>query len=502
MAEIQRHDGATERALLGAILINNALWDDIEGLVDVEDFFSVMHRHLWRAFRLVARDGQIIGPVTVPAALTAEGRLKEAGGDQYLLGLAADAPIATTEAVEGYVRTLHRWRALRSVAGVCREALGSLGTIAADDAAERWAASCERDLSHALAPLRLHLGPKRGEQTIAQAATRALADLAAPPRDDMIACATGLPEIDELALLPSFSVVGAKTKHGKSTLAATLTRLRCGAGLPVYYVHAEDPTEVLVYRLVTQETGISVRRVEAIARRIARDPDAESDERQIRDALGRLQTWPLVIDDDPAPSAESIRYRLRERARQGCSLCIVDHAHELARHPGLDERESLARSIKTLRDAALETGVPIVLLAQIHRMTGRDGPPSLSDLHGTGKFEQAARLVILLHRPDQDRAKEDEPRRPQPVRVEIAAASNGRTGVRWLMFDPRRMWFRRCAPAELEVIRASGGDPKKLDELWTRAGLRWHDYERPDWTGDGDSSRPVLDGRARAAGKS
>ena len=82
------HSIEAEQALLGALLVNNDVYDRIASLVNEQHFFDPLHG---RIFEVVARRIQknaLASPVTIKAFLEDDPGMAEVGGPAYLVRLA------------------------------------------------------------------------------------------------------------------------------------------------------------------------------------------------------------------------------------------------------------------------------------------------------------------------------------------------------------------------------------------------------------------------------
>lgn len=84
-------------------------------------------------------------------------------------------------------------------------------------------------------------------------------------------------------------------------------------------------------------------------------------------------------------------------------MVFIDYLQILANGGRLDGREQMlgdmARDLKRL---ASELNICIVALSQMSRQQGKDksSQPTISRLRGSGQIEEAADMVVLIHRPD------------------------------------------------------------------------------------------------------
>jgi hypothetical protein len=82
----------TERAVLGAILMESRIRDEIARTLRPEDFYETPHRVLYEVFQDLASQGTGIDLRTVQATLEQRGQLERVGGIAYLTALELDLP--------------------------------------------------------------------------------------------------------------------------------------------------------------------------------------------------------------------------------------------------------------------------------------------------------------------------------------------------------------------------------------------------------------------------
>jgi replicative DNA helicase len=80
-------DIPAEKAILGAVLLNNELLAEVEDSLQASDFFLDAHRRILRSMVNLARQGMAIDPVTLGADLRAQNYFEQVGGLTYLASL-------------------------------------------------------------------------------------------------------------------------------------------------------------------------------------------------------------------------------------------------------------------------------------------------------------------------------------------------------------------------------------------------------------------------------
>jgi len=169
-------------------------------------------------------------------------------------------------------------------------------------------------------------------------------------------------------------------------------------------------------------------------------------------AAGTASRLPVVLDDTPSLTIDAIRARARRMHRQSnVRLLVVDYAQLIE---GGDEREEnarLAKISKGLKSLAKELSVPVLVVAQLNRDSEREAKrkPRMSDLRGSGQFEQDADVISMLYLRDPEGAEALAPEEPREVLFRLAKQRNG---VRdWdvpLMFSPAWTRFQEKSPVE------------------------------------------------------
>ncbi len=107
------------KAVLGGVLLKNAVLFSLIDLVGEDDFYSPVHKTIFRAFLDLSRKNAAIDMVTLADELSKAGRLEEVGGPLYLAELA----LSTV----GAANALHHARIVREKS-VQRRLIGAART--------------------------------------------------------------------------------------------------------------------------------------------------------------------------------------------------------------------------------------------------------------------------------------------------------------------------------------------------------------------------------------
>ena len=96
------HSREAEEAVLGAVLINSEVYDEVAAFLQPRDFYIIRLRWIWEAYTRLKEKRIPIDNLTVAETLDDMGRLDEIGGPAFLTGLLNQVP--TTLHSEHYGR--------------------------------------------------------------------------------------------------------------------------------------------------------------------------------------------------------------------------------------------------------------------------------------------------------------------------------------------------------------------------------------------------------------
>ncbi|OKI16596.1 replicative DNA helicase [Streptomyces sp. CB03911] len=390
------HDQDAEEAVLGAMLLNRKVIDDIGQIVKGKHYYRPAHELIHNTIMELHGAGEVADPITVSAALLKSGELVRAGGAPYLHRLVAAVPTAANG--EYYAEIVRERFVARDFAQATMRATQNLLSgagdpkeIIADIQAQITAVEAEQ------AEEGLHLIAESMEGTLD------FLEAIAENKGKLTGVPTGFNDLDALTQGwqgGQFIIVAARPAMGKSTIANDFLRA-CSIkhNLPSVIFSLEMSRNEINMRMLSAEARVGLHNMRA---GVLEDDDWTRIARRMPDVTGA----PLYIDDSPNLDLSQIRAKARRlKEKQGLKLIVIDYLQLLG--SGSNRRfESrqvevsyISRSLKLL---AKELDVPIIALAQLNR-----GPelraekiPMVSDLRESGSLEQDADLVILLHRED------------------------------------------------------------------------------------------------------
>src|SRR5918998_1180117 len=217
-------------------------------------------------------------------------------------------------------------------------------------------------------------------------------------------------------------------------------------------LHANKP--VLLFSLEMGSLELSQRLLSAEARidsrRVRTGQLSEDDWSRISQAIGRLASAPIWIDDNPNLTVMEIRSKARRlRSQVGdLGMVVVDYLQLMTGRGNPEKRQvegsEMSRGLKIL---AREIECPVVALSQLSRQLEMraDKRPMLADLRESGSIEQDADVVMFIYRDDVYHS--DSPDRRQ-AEVLVAKHRNGPTGMTRLAFLSHYTRFANMAKVD------------------------------------------------------
>ncbi len=414
------HNLEAEQALLGAILVNNEAAQKVQGFLQPEHFFEDVHGRIYDAVIKLMDKNQIADPVKLKPFFDHDEALKDVGGAQYLVRLAASA--ATIINAADYGMTIYDLALRRELIQIGERMVIDAYDAPVDAEANEQISEAEKQL-YDLAELGQVDG---GFQTFQKSLVIAVENIesAFKDPDNLAGVTTGLARLNDLigGMHPSDLVILAgRPAMGKTALATNIAfaaaeryaadraaghDLERSKGAVVGFFSLEMSSDQLAARILAERSGVQ-------GQDMRRGKINQQDFENIARAAMDLYEVPLFIDDTPALSIAGLRTRARRLKRQhNLGMIIVDYLQLLrgsgkggANENRVQEISEITRGLKGL---AKELQIPVLALSQLSRgVEQRENKrPMLSDLRESGSIEQDADMVMFVFREEYYKEKE------------------------------------------------------------------------------------------------
>lgn len=386
-----------EQNILGALLVNNDVFQTIAGRITADDFFDPVHRRLYERIAAQLAQDALVSPVTLKVAFEDDEGLKELGGPKYLARLAGAA--ISIFATRDYADTLAALGRKRRLAERLEEEIEALKDPDKDAAAvlgsiEAYSMLQEGKAGAEIVPF------ARALMTAVEDTQRAFEN------DELPGAPTGIRNLDLMTggFFPGELVIlGGRPAMGKSATALAMALNAARAGKGVAIASLEMTAASLALRAIseaTSRTGAGVAYNDARRGGIS-DDDCRAFFESARDISGLpIHIIPSTVRDLGAIYAMAKRSaRMLEAKGTPLSMLIVDYLQLIrsAKQSRYDQISEISMGLKAL---AMQLGVPIVALSQLSRsVESRDDKrPVMSDLRESGQLEQDADVILFCYR--------------------------------------------------------------------------------------------------------
>ncbi len=403
------HNIEAEQALLGALLVNNDVYDRVASIVQEIHFFDPVHGRIFDIAAQRIQKNALASPVTLKAFMEDDEGLAELGGPAYLARLAGAS--VSVFAARDYAQMIYDLAIRRDLMAIGEEIT---------DKAQRIEVSNEPSEQIVEAEQRLYALSEQGQvdsgfQSFLKAVTDAvnMANAAYQRDGGMAGVSTGLNDMDKKlgGLHPSdLLILAGRPSMGKTALATNIAyniaknykkgtkpdgSIGAVQGGVVGFYSLEMSSEQLASRILSEAAEIE-------SQRIRSGEMTEEEFRRLVEAAKTLESCPLFIDDTAALPISQLAARARRLKRtHGLDVLIIDYLQLVRPATAKDSRVNEVSEItQGLKAIAKELNIPVIALSQLSRQVENreDKRPQLSDLRESGSIEQDADIVMFVYR--------------------------------------------------------------------------------------------------------
>jgi replicative DNA helicase len=415
-----------EAALLGALMIDNRLVEDVQLKLRPHHFVEPLHGRIYEAVLKLTDSNRVANPVTLRPLFDSDESIKEVGGPAYLAQLTGSG--AAVIGARDFADQIYDLALLRALIGVGRDLVeGALDTsedvaplaqieraesalysVAEEGGAEGRAKSFSDATKEALRIAEAALNNGGGLTGITTGFDCLNARIGGLQRSDLIIVA-GRPGMGKTALATNMAFSAAE-RFLSDQREGFETHRSAGAGIAFFSL--EMSADQLVTRVLAERSKVTA---EQLRTGNLRREEFQSFARAAAD----LSSVNFYIDDTPGLTIAALRTRARRLKRQkNIGMVVVDYLQLLqgtaksSDSNRVQEISEISRGLKTL---AKELNVPVVACAQLSRAVEQreDKRPQLSDLRESGSIEQDADIVMFVYR-EEYYLKAHEPKHPIP----------------------------------------------------------------------------------------
>ncbi len=390
-----------EQHLLGSVLVNNDIIDEIANTINSEKFYDPIHIKIYEVIENLNSKGMIANPITLKNYFEKNQGLDEVGGVDYLVKLTRFSS-SVKQAID-YAKIVHENYVKRELVKISQLIKDDTLNIDEDKSSDTIIEDAEKllfDLAE-----RGSFSQSFIKFNLALDQSISMAEQAMKNEQGIVGVPTGLTDLDEkLGGLhkSDLVIIAGRPSMGKTALATNIAYHAAkdiqtkGKKSAVAFFSLEMSSEQLSTRILSEQSRIKsndIRRGKATEEELGRYIETSRD----------IYELPLYIDETPAITISTLSNRARRIKRLfGLDLIVVDYIQLMRtnskRNDGrVQEISEITQGLKAL---AKELGVPVLALSQLSRAVEQrdDKKPQLSDLRESGSIEQDADVVLFVFR--------------------------------------------------------------------------------------------------------
>jgi replicative DNA helicase len=383
-----------ERFILGSVLLNDARFVEVAGILSPDDFALEKHRRIFVRMSELHERGEKIDRITVANELQRYNELQSVDGLAYLVSL--DDGLPQISNLESYVKIVRDKATLRRIV-MASQHLMNRALIGEEEPSEILSGAGETLLK---------LGEGRDEKGLMtpleviqnyQGGLNAFLD----PSKRIKGISTGFTKLDEMTgglHSGELIILAARPSMGKTAFALNIA----------WHVATRLFHPVAVFSLEMSQESLLTRMLCAAARvdshRFRSGYLNERERQQLRAAANQMVEAPLYLDDTAGANLMDMHAKLRrlQQSGQKLGLVVVDYLQLMSSKGRSENRnQEVSQISRGLKLLSKELDCPFLVLSQLSRATETrqgDHRPQLSDLRESGSIEQDADLVGFIFR--------------------------------------------------------------------------------------------------------
>jgi replicative DNA helicase len=453
-----------ERAVLSSVLYDSAVFDDISGVMNEDEFYHPFHKAVYATMMHLSATSMPIDEEFI--------RQKYKGAEfdsDSFFEVLSTTPLPNLKPYIAELKELSTKRKLFSftneIKAECMEQKESSEII---DSAETKlfkiaTASSTRDF--------------REPEEVTKSTLDYMLEMKKRGDNLLVGLDTGFYELNKKNAgfgKGDLVIIAARPAMGKTAFALNIASHALSQGVGVAIFSLEMPAEQLMLRMLAAKTSIPLQDL-----RVANIDDGQWS--RLTDAIQHFSDSKLFVDDEGGLTMSVLRSKLRKlKARhKEVGVAIIDYLQIMSSSGNKDRHLEVSDMSRGLKLLARELEMPIIALSQLNRgLEARaDKRPMLSDLRESGSIEQDADQILFVYRDDVYRAREEKEKEmkakaegkeyknnfsektEEEAEIIIGKNRNGPTGIVNLVFHKRFTRFEAAGGHFTEHVFAETKAP-------------------------------------------
>ena len=391
-----------EQALLGSILVNNDIIDEVSNIIKSNIFYDPAHIKIYEVIEGLNNRGMIANPITLKNFFEKDNMLNDVGGTEYLVKLTRFSS-SSKQAVD-YAKIIHEMYLRRELVQISDKlSADTLNANSQEQNAENIIESTEKSLFDLAERGSFTQSFLKFNQALDQ--TIEMATMAMQSDQGIVGVPTGLTDLDEkLGGLhkSDLIILAGRPSMGKTALATNIAY-----NAAQHILKRQEKTSVAFFSLEMSSEQLSTRILSEQAKiksdDIRRGKVTEEEINRYIETSRNIYNLPLYIDETPAITIATLSNRARRIKRLfGLNLIVVDYIQLMRSNSNKSDNrvQEISEITQGLKALAKELSVPVLALSQLSRAVEQrdDKQPQLADLRESGSIEQDADVVMFVYR--------------------------------------------------------------------------------------------------------
>jgi len=386
-----------EKAVLGALMIDNESLSDAIDSLQAEYFYAPKHQKIFEAIVNLFNNTQPVDILTVSEELKRMEMFKEIGGLAYISELTNN--VSSSSNTEFHARIIAEKFIKRSLINISRK----ISNDAFDDSVDIFDLLNDAEANlFTVTEGTLRKSYDKMSSLIKGALENI--EILRSKEDGLSGVPSGFTNVDRVTSgwqKSDLVIVAARPGMGKTAFALTMARnVAVDHNTAIGFFSLEMSSEQLVNRLIASEAELG-------ASKLRKGDLADHEMVQLHEKIKHLSEAPIFIDDTPGLSIFELRAKARRLVKNhGVEIIMIDYLQLMtAGGTGGNREQEISTISRSLKGIAKELKIPVIALSQVNRgVESRTGVgskrPMLSDLRESGAIEQDADIVTFIYRPE------------------------------------------------------------------------------------------------------
>lgn len=412
-----------ELALLGSILLDKSLAYNVFPVIKEEYFHSSNNRVVYQGMQDLLSAGEPVDFVTLSNQIEKSGKLDLIGGPSYLVKLMQSSPESLH--IEHYANIVRDYYKLRILVITANQ----ISTKAQKSDLQNVNLLLE-EFSQSLYGI-FQAGQEKSTSNAGFLMEEFYKDFEYRYNNPGgLEISTGFLELD--AVLNGYNpgdlvIIAGRPSQGKTALAMS-SMLSLGLEqVPCVLFPREMSRLQTSQRFVSMLSHVGLSKV-----RTGRGL-SEKDLQDMNTAIKTIERTSILVDNDFGDINQISSAIRMYQSRYSTKVVFIDYLQLIPMYSD-DLTNEIGNATRTLKTLARSLNITVVLLSQLNRgvESRSGGRPRASDLRQSGRIEEDADVVILLHRDEEV---------PEDAEIIIAKNRQGPTGSVNLLFQPEVTLF-------------------------------------------------------------